>query len=54
MFNKLIQRYKDNQQQRQESKSIKEIQVAFNTRKLSSLAERRKAIIYLRRSNETY
>lgn len=54
MFTKIIQKIHNSQQKKQEAKTISEIHVAFRTKKLSSLAERRKAIIYLRKNNETY
>lgn len=50
MFTKIIQKIKDSKQKKQESKSISEIRCAFNTRKLHGLAERRKAILYLRKN----
>tara|TARA_Y100001970_G_C13691430_1_gene582588 strand:- start:193 stop:372 length:180 start_codon:yes stop_codon:yes gene_type:complete len=49
MFTKIIQKIQNSQQRKQEAKSISEIRTAFRTKKLSSLAERRKAIIYLRK-----
>lgn len=49
MFTKIIQKIQNSQQRKQEAKSISEIHAAFRTKKLSGLAERRKAIIYLRK-----
>ena len=49
MFTKIIQKIQNSQQRKQEARSISEIRTAFRTKKLSGLAERRKAIIYLRK-----